>query len=86
MQAKQKENAAKPKVSKKAPIYELEVQSYNKEIKGFKILKAEKPEQEIAPFVKAKYPTLSTEQRGWNAPSNIPYVPIGKFEEVLSSI
>lgn len=38
------------------------------------------------PFIKSKYPTLSTEQRGWNAPANIPYVPIGHSEEVLSSI
>ena len=81
-----KEKPPKAKTSAKAPIYSVEVQSYNKDIKGFKILEAHKPPKEVIPFVKGKYPTLSTEQRGWNAPANIPYVPIGQFEEVLSSI
>jgi len=53
-------NVAKQKVSNKAPIYELDVQSYNKDIKGFKIFKAEKPKQDGNQFKKDKYPTLST--------------------------
>jgi len=56
-----KENPPKSKTSAKAPIYSMDVQSYNKEIKGFKILEAARPQIEMAPFVKGRYPTLSTE-------------------------
>jgi hypothetical protein len=56
-----KDKPPKSKTSAKAPIYSIDVQSYNKEIKGFKILKADKPQKETTPFVKGRYPTLSTE-------------------------
>ncbi len=86
MQDQEKKADPQSKPSRKAQVYSLDVQSYNKDIKGFKIFKADKPEKESVPFNKSKYPTLSTEQRGWNAPDNIPYVPVGQFEEVLSAI
>lgn len=69
--------------------YEYDIPSYNKKVKGFKLVQ---PERLKIDAINTDtnyflyYPRLKDMEKGWNAPDNVPYIPVGVPCDTVSAL
>jgi hypothetical protein len=79
---------SKPPKGNKKQMFIQDIQSIDKPVTGFKIIRAELPKSthEIADFKRSNYRSLANDgERGWLSPEG-GYIPVGEFEQTLSAV